>query len=166
MSKLSKGLAVGQHRRWLPSDPKKVDCQWLSCQLSIMDQTSMVSLLSKERHDHRRYTVKQPAGRRSGSAMVNNSRDLLKQVFMGAITNVKDIGVLVALELTPPLGYYGPNSGCFDCLEDHYHQSGWVIDNNASESDVDRLRSAFEKSCEIFRGLVRGGLSKKEARDT
>lgn len=126
----------------------------------------MAYLLSKERDNHGRYTVKQPAGRRSSAAVVNYSRDLLEQVFVGTIANVKDSRVILALKFTPSLGYNSSNSCCFNRFHDHDHQTSWVIDDNTSESDVDRLRSAFEESCEIFRGFVGRGLSEKEARDT
>ena len=75
---------------------------------------------------------------------------------MRAIAN--EINILIScgtFQVTPSFRNYCTHAGLFDSVEDRFDESIRIIDDNASEANVDRWCTSLQKNIEILWRVVR-----------
>ena len=83
---------------------------------------------------------------------------------MGTIAEIEDRVVRPAAspQVTPPSGDNSTNACDLDNLNNQAHQSFWIFNDDAPETDVYGSRAIIEKGSEIDRWLVRWRFSKEK----
>jgi hypothetical protein len=95
----------------------------VGCDPSVVGQMifyqgeSLRNLLSKKGNDGGGFAISQTAGSGSGSSVMDDSSYMLEKPLMWTISNVKDVGVFVALHVSPSSRDDSPYPSPLDSIE-------------------------------------------------
>lgn len=90
----------------------------------------------------------------TSSTMVDHRRNVLEKPLVGTVTEVEDVSLCiwaddVATKFTPAFGDDGSYAGLSNSLHDGLSQESRIVENDASETDVNRSGTVFEPSGKI-----------------
>jgi hypothetical protein len=100
---------------------------------------------------------------------MDDSRDALEQPFVWTVSQIEDIATVVRgsvpAKLAPAPGDDGSDAGGLDSIQQHFGECLGVIDDDATEPNVDWWRAGLEEIGQLWVRSVGRWVSEEEAAD-